>query len=58
VGAIIVPFDPVAVRLGPLVLTWHGLFSALGIFPGLYVAAWLAHLGGHQPTEEQSQGLV
>src|SRR5919197_409789 len=41
-GAIVVPFDPVALRAGPLVLTWHGLFSAVGILVGLYVAAWLA----------------
>lgn len=41
-GAIVLAFDPVAVRAGPLVLTWHGLFSAAGILVGLYVAAWLA----------------
>lgn len=45
-GAIVIPFDPVAVHAGPLVLTWHGIFSALGILVGLYVAAWLAPAAG------------
>ncbi|HEX2036571.1 MAG TPA: prolipoprotein diacylglyceryl transferase [Chloroflexota bacterium] len=39
---IILPFDPVALRLGPLILTWHGIFTAVGILAGLQLAARLA----------------
>jgi phosphatidylglycerol---prolipoprotein diacylglyceryl transferase len=44
--AIPLPFNPVAVEIGPLVLTWHGIFSAIGILAGLWFAAWLAPLAG------------
>lgn len=50
-GAIVLPFDPVAVRLGPLVLTWHGLFSAAGILAGLWFAARLAPRAGLDPDD-------
>lgn len=40
--AIVIPWDPTALRLGPLVLAWHGIFTAVGILVGLYLAAWLA----------------
>jgi phosphatidylglycerol:prolipoprotein diacylglycerol transferase len=43
---IILPFDPVAARLGPLVLTWHGLFTSAGIVAGLWLAARLAPAAG------------
>ena len=46
---IVLPFDPVAVHLGPLVLAWHGIFSAAGILSGLWLAAWLAPAGGVAP---------
>lgn len=43
---ITLPFDPVAARLGPLVLTWHGLFTSAGIVAGLWLAARLAPVTG------------
>jgi phosphatidylglycerol:prolipoprotein diacylglycerol transferase len=43
---IILPFDPVAARLGPLVLTWHGLFTSAGIVAGLWLASRLAPVAG------------
>ncbi|MGH2351174.1 MAG: prolipoprotein diacylglyceryl transferase [Chloroflexota bacterium] len=45
-SAIPIPIDPVAVRIGPLVLTWHGIFTAVGILVGMYCAAWLAPVVG------------
>lgn len=44
--AIPLPLDPTAVQIGPLVLAWHGIFTAVGILVGLYFAAWLAPLAG------------
>jgi len=44
VTGIVIPWDPVALRLGTLVLTWHGIFSYLGIVLGIWFAAWLAML--------------
>jgi phosphatidylglycerol:prolipoprotein diacylglycerol transferase len=46
---IVLPFDPIAVQVGPLVLTWHGIFSALGILVGLWLAARLAPAAGVAP---------
>ena len=43
---IVIPFDPVAMRIGPFVLAWHGAFSALSILAGLYLAVWLAPAAG------------
>ncbi len=40
------PFDPVAVRLGALELTWHGIFTSLGIYAGLLLAARVAPATG------------
>jgi prolipoprotein diacylglyceryl transferase len=41
-NAIPILIDPVAVQLGPIVLAWHGIFTAVGVLIGLYLAAWLA----------------
>jgi phosphatidylglycerol:prolipoprotein diacylglycerol transferase len=34
--------DPTMVTLGPFAITWHGFFSAVGLFIGVWVAARLA----------------
>ncbi|MCL6647099.1 MAG: prolipoprotein diacylglyceryl transferase [Chloroflexi bacterium] len=34
--------DPTMFTLGPLAITWHGFFSAVGLFLGVWVAARLA----------------
>ncbi|MPZ13831.1 MAG: prolipoprotein diacylglyceryl transferase [Chloroflexi bacterium] len=38
--------DPVMLRLGPLVLTWHGLFTALGVAAGSWLALRIARQRG------------
>ena len=45
-NVIVLPFDPIAVRLGPLVLAWHGIFTAAGVLAGTYAAARLAPSAG------------
>ncbi|MBI3974705.1 MAG: prolipoprotein diacylglyceryl transferase [Chloroflexi bacterium] len=44
--AIPIPFEPTAVQLGPLVLAWHGIFTALGVLAGIWLAARLAPRAG------------
>ncbi len=40
-AAIIVDLDPNLARIGPLVITWHGVFSVLGILAAARLGAWL-----------------
>lgn len=46
---IVLHLDPVLARLGPVTLTWHGLFSALGLLTGLRLALRLAERQGLDP---------
>ena len=39
--AIIIDLDPNIVRLGPILLTWHGVFSVLGIIAAARLGFWL-----------------
>lgn len=34
--------DPVLLRLGPLMVTWHGFFTAVGVLAGIWVATRFA----------------
>lgn len=34
--------DPVLLRLGPLMITWHGFFTAVGVLAGIWLATRLA----------------
>ncbi|MDP2327495.1 MAG: prolipoprotein diacylglyceryl transferase [Dehalococcoidia bacterium] len=40
--AIEIPFDPDFGKLGPFLLTWHGLFTALGILGGVWLSLRVA----------------
>ncbi|MDA1010380.1 MAG: prolipoprotein diacylglyceryl transferase [Chloroflexi bacterium] len=40
--AIEIPWDPDIARIGGFLLTWHGLFTAVGILVGVQLALWLA----------------
>ncbi|MDA0815115.1 MAG: prolipoprotein diacylglyceryl transferase [Chloroflexi bacterium] len=40
--AIEIPWDPNIARLGGFLLTWHGLFTAVGILVGVQLALWLS----------------
>ncbi len=39
--AIVIDLDPNIVRLGPLLITWHGVFSVLGIIAAARLGFWL-----------------
>lgn len=43
---IAIGLDPTIVQLGPLALTWHGLFTALGIVAGAWLGLHLARRTG------------
>ncbi len=41
-----IPLDPTLVELGGLEITWHGLFTAVGVIVGVAVAAWFGRRAG------------
>ena len=56
--AIEIPWDPSIATLGGLVLTWHGLFTALGVLGGMWVALRLADRIGYDPDHVYSIALA
>jgi phosphatidylglycerol:prolipoprotein diacylglycerol transferase len=34
--------DPTMIILGPVAITWHGFFTAVGLFAGMYLSAYIA----------------
>ncbi|HET7421444.1 MAG TPA: prolipoprotein diacylglyceryl transferase [Candidatus Dormibacteraeota bacterium] len=39
--AIVIDLDPNIIRIGPLLITWHGVFSVLGILAAARLGFWL-----------------
>ncbi|MGH7754088.1 MAG: prolipoprotein diacylglyceryl transferase, partial [Gemmatimonadales bacterium] len=63
--AALVPFlvininiDPVMADFGPFTLTWHGLFTAVGIIAGVSLSVWLAKKDGIPSEIGQEIALV
>lgn len=50
-ATITIDLDPNVLQLGPVLITWHGVFSVLGIIAAARLAAWL--LGRDGITSEQ-----
>ena len=50
--------DPNIVKFGSLQLTWHGIFTAVGIAAGVYVGAWLGRRQGITEDDAYSVALV
>lgn len=50
--------DPVMAEFGPFTLTWHGLFTAVGILCGVSLSVWLAKKDGVSPEVAQEVALV
>ncbi len=50
--------DPEIGRIGGLLVTWHGLFLALGIGAGVYVAVQMARRKGFVDEDSYSVALV
>ena len=49
--------DPVLLRLGPLVITWHGFFTAVGVLSGIWLATRLAVERGFTEDDVMSVAL-
>lgn len=50
--------DPTLTELGPFMLTWHGLFTAVGILGGVTLSVWVAKKDGIPPEVGQEIALV
>ena len=49
--------DPVLLRLGPLVITWHGFFTAVGVLFGIWLATRLGIERGYTEDDIMSVAL-
>lgn len=50
--------DPTLGEIGPFTLTWHGLFTAVGIIAGVSLSVWLAQKDGFPAEFGQEVALV
>lgn len=50
--------DPNIAKFGSLQLTWHGIFTAVGIAAGVYLGAWLGRKQGVTEDDAYSVALV
>ncbi len=53
-----IDINPVMAEFGPFTLTWHGLFTAIGIIAGVSISVWLAKKDGVPPEIAQEVALV
>ena len=56
--AIEIPWDPTIATLGGLSITWHGLFTAVGVLAGMWIALRLADRIGYDPDHVYSIALA
>ncbi len=50
-GTITIDLDPNVTQIGPLIITWHGVFSVLGIIAAARLAVWLLDRDGIGPEQ-------
>ena len=53
-----IDIDPTLADIGPFTLTWHGLFTAVGIIAGVSLSVWLASKDGFPAEFGQEVALV
>lgn len=53
-----ITIDPTMADFGPFTLTWHGLFTAVGIIAGVSLAVWLCQKDGIPAEVSQEIALV
>ena len=56
--AITISWDPNIVKMGPFTLSWHGVFTAVGIAAGVYIAIWLGRKQGITEDDGYSVALI
>jgi len=55
---ITIPWSPNIVKLGPFLITWHGLFTAVGILVGVQLSLWAGRKIGYDEDDAYSLALV
>jgi len=55
---IVIDLDPNIVRLGPILITWHGVFSVLGIIAAARLGFWLLERDGVKLNGGGGDGLA
>jgi len=56
--AIELPFDPNITEIGGFLLTWHGLFTAVGILVGVQLALWIARNTNFNEDDAYTLALI
>lgn len=56
--AIDIPWSPNIFTLGGFILTWHGLFTAVGILAGVQLALYMGRKVNYDPDEAYTLALV
>ncbi len=56
--AIEIPFDPNIVEIGGFLLTWHGLFTAIGILVGVRLSLWVAGRVNYDVDDAYTLALI
>lgn len=56
--AIEIPWSPDIVGIGGLLITWHGLFTAVGLLAGMWLALRLGRASNYDPDDLYSIALV
>jgi phosphatidylglycerol:prolipoprotein diacylglycerol transferase len=55
---ITISWDPNIVEFGPFTLSWHGVFTAIGIAGGVYLGSWLGRRQGFTEDDAYSIALI
>ncbi len=55
---ITIPWSPNLGSLGPFLITWHGVFTAIGILVGVQLSLWAARRVGYDEDDAYTLALV
>lgn len=55
---ITIPWSPNLGKLGPFLITWHGLFTAVGILAGVQLSLWAGRKIGYDEDDAYTLALV
>ena len=56
--AITIPWNPNITGIGPFLLSWHGLFTAIGILVGVQLSLWAGRRVGYDEDDAYTLALV
>lgn len=55
---ITIPWSPNIAKLGPFLITWHGLFTAVGILAGVQLSLWAGRRVGYDEDDAYTLALI